>query len=311
MTGWRAGAVAGVAALVALAGCTPSAEAPAPDSSSPAAAASSSEPAPEPTPAAQHHVVPAVMLSSVIRTPDGPIDTGIAHPATFLQTRTGFVVQDTRGATYAVEGGDVRRIGRSDPAWTRLTADPGGRYVAFAGAGSGDLRVYDSVRHRIVLADRIPTSCDVIACVFLDDHAAYTPSAVPNDYIAQPYRRPMVDQHGTRTVRLLQQHRLSPSGGYVTSFGAQDRLRVRTFDGGDDVTPAIPDGPVRQLVWLAPDSFTVEVETASLISPPDGDVWHLLSCSIPSGTCENALTGVTGTALSIPGTPIRSSPPPS
>lgn len=305
MTGWRSGVVAVVIAVVGLTGCTldggTAAPGPPPTASASPTSASSS-PMPEP----QDGVVPAVMLSSVIRTPDGPIRTGIKHPATFIQTQTGFVVQDTRGTTYAVEGGEVRRIGAADPGpGLALVADPGGRYVAWVVA-AGRVTVYDVVDHRTT---RLSTGSVAAAAsgLALDEHALFVVSGRGGETLRLPLDgSPGARVPPTRRIRLLAAVRLSPTGAYVTSESDKRRLSVRRFEAGKDVTPAIPDGPVRQLVWLGPDSFTVEVETASLISPPDGDVWHLLRCSIDTGTCANALTGVTGSALSIPGTPIRS-----
>jgi len=148
--------------------------------------------------------------------------------------------------------------------------------------------------------DRTPTTIEVSQAELL--------AGVVNGYLelVGPRETRLVPLAGTGPGRRLRRGaRLSPTGRYAVSLWP--RLSVRVAASDRDVTPRVADAPARQLVWLGPDRFTIELATVSLISPPDGDVWHLEVCRVSTRRCTSALTGVTGTALSIPGTPIRSS----
>lgn len=336
MVEWRL--VAATAAVLALAACTST-----DGSNSPRVEPSaSSTPTATPTPLSRDSLTPAVMLSSIIRTPSGPIRTGIAHPATFVQSQAGFVVQDTAGVVYRVEDDRTSRIGRADPTdGLTLITHVTGRNVAWAYVSDAErsewrVQVYDSHRRRLVLDTTIRTRDGLLHNLVLDNLAMYYASGehtvvrrplgigdrteldVAHAHLLKGVAAGYLELIGTKRTRLVPVRgagdevvlepagSLSPTGAYAWSTADNGRVAIRDVATGRDLTPALTDGSARHLTWIGPDSFTVEVATTSLISPPDGDVWHLDVCRVSTGGCRSALTGVTGTALSIPGIPVRS-----
>ncbi|MGI8645262.1 MAG: hypothetical protein ACR2JD_02920 [Nocardioides sp.] len=332
----RRGAALAWTALLLATACTATDRTPPPSATtrSPSAAPTdaSSGPAP-PSPDVTTGLVPAIMLSSTIRTPAGQIRTGISPAATFVQTQGGFVVQDAAGEVYLVGVAGRSLIGTADPAdGLLLVTDATRRYVAWVGTSS--VTVFDTRRERLVVDKEVPSIDRVVRTLALADDAFYYADG-SDRVVRAPYddRTPttrvvagagllagvaegyleLVGPRGTRLVplagagperRLRRGARLSPSGRYAVSL--RPRLSVRVAGTDRDVSPLVAPAPARQLVWFGPDRFTIELATVSLISPPDGDVWHLDVCRVSTRRCMSALTGVTGTALSIPGTPIRS-----
>lgn len=94
----------------------------------------------------------------------------------------------------------------------------------------------------------------------------------------------------------------SPSGQYAVDLGPP----LRISDDGRDVTPAVPPGDSQPPVWLDPDSFALEVESAPLISPPDGEGSFVVTCSVRTGSCTPVITVVAPSNLADPGRPVRS-----
>lgn len=238
------------------------------------------------TPAASapvRYLTPAVMLGSVIRTPDGQLRTGIDRPATFVQTQGGFVVQDTAGTTYTVEGrpGEptVREIGTAEASrGLELLVDVEGRWVAWLERSSGGwiAEVYDVRAGR-----RAP------------------------DVPLAGRARPEVEfvRGAIRAVSAAEQADglLSPTGAWSLLIG--ESVTVRDNATGTEVLSDVASGSLDP-VWTGPTTFTVVSPSAPLISPPDSEVFHVDECDVTTGACDNVIQVATGQALSVVGLPV-------
>ncbi|CAB4733877.1 MAG: hypothetical protein F2667_14465 [Actinobacteria bacterium] len=283
-------------------------------------------------------VVPAVMLGTTIWTPDGQLEVPLERPASFEQVSGGFVVRSHTGEVHLVTtAGSSELSGPQRTSELGLVTDPARTLVAWISPGEGGAwRVHVADHRGLRIGTWSAPNLGGGPVARLDEEALYVAtdprtvtrfpldrsrptrtrvagaarlSAVVDDrlVLADAGRTRVVGRDGA-TVRVLAGHVvLSPDGRYAVR-SASAGLRIRDLATGLDATPELP-GSASHVVWLTPTTYTVEIDSTPLISPPDGRVFHVDVCRIGERRCRAVLTTVTGTNLADPGSPVRAGGP--
>lgn len=255
----------------------------------------------------------AMVGSAVYGGAHGPVDTGIAHVATYLQLRDSLLVADSRGRVWSWRQGTTRRVGLFTPAdGISMVADPTLRTAAWWSRGHR-VSVFDSAATRMVAT--LPPPRDSVQ-LFLGRSAAYLAGA---DRVTQVEFR-SGHARTTRFAGALGVDAVVGGHALVVPDGGGDYLRpLATSSGGvqlplgyDRVSPDLrfavfgeeraaardlaahrpiplhlphhPNAKVSFYGWVGPDTAAYESVEARGES--------LFSCDLAVGTCRQTARGI-------------------
>jgi hypothetical protein len=244
-------------------------------------------------------------------------DVALEQPAVaYVRTTEGYVYADATGVVHSLTGtgpAGVVEVGRTDPEAIRIVADPEGTLAAWLDADSGEVVVVDQTddvaRTVEVGGDTVPLSGDA-ELTALDGATAYlgsgdearrfdlttgevTPVAADGSRVVAAAGDVVVlgDDRGMRllgpegsTTTLREDYgdvgTLSPDGAWFSSDA--DEPQVVGTDSGERLTFDVPAFFATGYEWL--DDTTL----AMISQEAEGAPVELLTCAVPSGTCEAA-----------------------
>lgn len=269
---------------------------------------------------------PTYARGSVIHAGDESVEVG-RQVSAYVRTSVGYVVADRSGVVWSVAAGDVSRVGETDAAHPHLVSDAEGPLAGWVDA-SGDRPAFvffdqssgDVVRNSEATAPDMGLLADEADPAYLhaiDGVVAYWrdqrglvsfdldsgTTAVVDAGVANGFELLAVEDgwlatsagdHGTELEGNGQQVRLpgvysslgafSPNARWV-SFDA-DQPEVFETATGKRITLDVDTWFATGYEWLDADTLVV------LAVDRENDPVDLVTCAVPSGTCEVAVAGL-------------------